>query len=166
MTLDVHERACRLVIADRVESLASSDRKWLEQHLMACQECRVYAAGLQDALRGVRLAPFAAGAALVQQTQARVAARAAEMHRQQQQMRPLWLAVTMVCAMTALSLPLFVQALEWAASRFHVSLLLCEAGFLLLWIAPTVVASVALLGRGLYQGRWQRLQSHYSQELQ
>ena len=164
MTMDVHERARRLVIADPVEGLSAADQQWLQTHLASCQECRDYGTGLQQALRNIRLAPLAAGASLVQRTQARVAARAAELRRQQEQMRPLWFAAALVCAMSILSVPVVLQMLDWVAARFHVSAALCGAGFLLLWIAPTVVVSLVLLARGTHVGRWQQPLRHYSQE--
>ena len=165
MTSDVHERARRLVVAVSVAGLPGADQEWLNQHLAACQECRDYGAGLQEALRGIRLAPIAAGASLVQKTQARVAARATELRRQQEYMRPLWLAAAMACAMTVLSVPVFLQIVDWLSARFQVSALWWGAGFLLVWITPTVVASVALLARGAHLSRWQHALKPYSQEM-
>lgn len=69
-------------------------------------------------------------------------------------MRPLWIAAAMVCAWATLTTPLLWAAFAWLGAAFSLSNLEWRTGFLFAWIAPTLTASLLLLGSGSHRAQW------------
>jgi hypothetical protein len=154
MTQDVHERARGLSMTGRIEDIAGEDRRWLDSHLADCTECSRFAASLDDAIAAVRLPAVTADATLVRSTQTRVRGRALQINLSRAAMRPLWIAAAMVCAWATLTTPLLWAAFAWLGAAFSLSNVEWRSGFLFAWIAPTLTASLLLLGSGSHRARW------------
>ena len=69
-------------------------------------------------------------------------------------MRPLWIAAAMVCAWATLTTPLLWAAFAWMGAAFSLSNVEWRTGFVFAWIAPTLTASLLLLGKGSHRARW------------
>ena len=148
MTGKIHERARELALVERIERIGEADRRWLQSHLDECSECASFSATLNDAVRAVRLPLVTASSTLVRTTQARVRARAQELQAYSASMRPLWIAVAMVAAWAALTTPIVWTAAAWAGTALRISGAEWGAVFFFAWMAPTLSASLILLGCG------------------
>lgn len=155
-----HERARDLVFRERIEGLAPADQQWLAAHLEACPDCGSLAGGLESALRGLSFSPLAAPVSLVSRTQLRVAERAAELRRTQQALLPLRIVVALVTGVALFNLPLLWQGGHWIAEQLQWSFYTSAAAFLLLWVAPAVVISIALAASGAHLARWRHELRH------
>lgn len=144
----VHERARELAKARLIEEIGERDRRWLDEHLDDCSECSAFALALDNAVGAVRIPAVTASSALVRATQYRVRARAAELHAHESRMRPLWIAVAMVCAWATLTTPLVWAAFAWLGAAFQLSRIEWRSMFVFAWMAPALAASLVLLGSG------------------
>ena len=154
MTENIHERARQLILSERIGDLGSSDRQWLETHFSDCEECSRFANSLDSAISSVRLPAVMADASLVRATQTRVRNRAHELKVHAAAMRPLWIAAGLVCAWATLTTPLLWAAFAWLGAAFSLSNVEWRTGFLFAWVAPTLAASLLLLGNGSNRARW------------
>ena len=148
MSETVHERARDLALAGRIEEIAANEQRWLEAHLEQCAECATFAAALGEAVSAVRIPQVAASTTLVQATRRRVRARAVELQAHEAAMRPLWIAVAMVCAWATLTTPLVWAGFAWLGAALQLSRLEWRSLFVFAWMAPTLAASLVLLGSG------------------
>lgn len=148
MTINEHERAKQLALAGRVEEIGGAEQRWLESHLQGCETCSDYVAALDSAVASIRMPAITASSALVQATRRRVRARGAELQARDAAMRPLWIAVAMVCAWAALTTPVVWAAFAWLGAALQLSKTEWRALFVFAWIAPALAASLVLLGSG------------------
>ena len=148
MTENVHERARELAMASRIEDIVERDRLWLDAHFAECSECSAFSLSLDNAVGAVRIPAVTASSTLVRATQYRVRARAAELQAHEARMRPLWIAVAMVCAWATLTTPLVWAAFAWLGAAFQLSRLEWRSMFMFAWMAPALAASLVLLGSG------------------
>ena len=163
MTEHLHQRARELAMDARIDEMSATDRRWLALHLEECEDCSRFAASLDGAIGSVRLPEVMAGASLVRATQNRVRARAMEIDAHRTAMRPLWIAVAMVGAWATVTTPLLWAAFAWVGAAFSLSNMEWRTGFLFAWIAPTLAASVMLLGSGSHRTHWRALFVHDSE---
>ena len=165
MTRIDHERAHELALDARIEDLSAADRQWLHSHLAVCDECSRYSASLDEAVGAIRLPAVMADASLVRATQVKVRSRALQMRSQSAAMRPLWIAVAMVCAWATLTTPLLWAAFAWLGAVFGLTNLEWRTGFLFAWFTPTLAASLLLLASGSHRARWRNALSQFSEAL-
>jgi anti-sigma factor RsiW len=154
MTENDHQRVRQLSMAGRIEEISSADRQGLDSHLASCADCARFAASLDEAIGAARLPAVMADSSLVRATQSRVRRRAAQLQAHSAAMRPLWIAVAMVCAWATLTTPLLWAAFAWLGAALSLSNAEWRTGFLFAWIAPTLAASLLLLGSGSQRARW------------
>lgn len=153
-----HERAKELALAGRVEDLGTVERRWLDSHLAYCEACSEFAATLDAAVGAIRMPAVTASSALVQATRRRVRARAAELQAHEAAMRPLWIAVAMVCAWATLTTGALWTAFAWLGATYQLASMEWRIAFFFAWITPTLAASIFLLGAGAGRSRtaWAR----------
>ena len=163
MTEHLHQRARELAIDARVDEMPAADRQWLASHLADCDDCARFAASLDDAIAAIRLPEVMAGTSLVRATQNRVRARAMEIDAHRTAMRPLWIAVAMVGAWATVTTPLLWAAFAWVGAAFSLSNMEWRSGFFFAWIAPTLAASLMLLGSGSHRAHWRAVFAHNSE---
>jgi hypothetical protein len=154
MTENIHERARQLILSERIGDIRDSDRQWLENHFADCEECSRFANSLDNAITSIRMPAVMADASLVRATQTRVRNRAHELNLHASAMRPLWIAVGLVCAWATLTTPLLWAAFAWLGAAFSLSNVEWRTGFVFAWVAPTLAASLLLLGNGSHRARW------------
>jgi len=149
MTRIDHERARELMLDAGIGEISATDRQWLESHLSSCDDCSLASAALQQAVGTLRMPAVMAGVSLVRATQRRVRARAAEMNAQTAAMRPLWVAVALVCATAAVTMPLVWSAFAWLGTTFSLSRIEWSASFAFAGLAPSLAASFLLIASGI-----------------
>ncbi len=154
MTRIDHERARELMLDARMSDIALSDSRWLQNHISACEECLRFSASLDAAVGAMRAPAVMAGSSLVRKTQTRVRARALEMNTQSAAMRPVWVAVAMVCAWATLTTPLLWAAFAWLGTAFSLSKIEWSTGFIFAWLAPTLAASFLLVASGVNRAKF------------
>lgn len=159
MTGNVHERAQALIALADARKVSAPDRTWLDRHLGECSACRAYASDTRDVIHALRSWPVAASSSLVEATQLRVRLRALELQRRQER---LWL-VSISCVLVTFSAGfttlLAWRSWEWLGQQLQISSLTWQVFFVLVWIAPVLIASLLLLARGIHlaehTGTWE-----------
>ena len=150
MTRDVHEEARQWIALGGVDDPPEVERAWLQTHLRACESCRDYAEATGRVIRSVRSVPIAAGPALVRETQMRVRQRARQLREERERLWLVGMSCFLVGVSTAITVPLLWRAFHWIGQWTEMSPPVWEAAFVLFAIAPALVGSVLLLGRGVH----------------
>ncbi len=145
MKREDHQRAQQFIDACQVEGISPEERAWLDSHLSACEPCSQHAAATERAIQAFRSVHIDTDPALVQATQARVRARAREIHEEAERMRPVWISALLALVLTVASAPYIRQGLDWLAAQAGMSRWLFQLGFFWFWLGPSLVAAVALL---------------------
>ena len=141
-----HLRALELMIdsLSRRSQVSSNDCAWLESHLADCPECASQESSIKMAISEMRSIPVMANPTLVHATQLRVRARAQELRRQEENMRPLWLACAFAFAWAVLALPFLWQGFAWLGHANRVPDFVWQTGFLAIALLP--IAAVGTIG--------------------
>jgi len=148
MTRSAHDEARELIALG--EGLAEREQTWLRAHLNECEACRDFAEAARGVVRALHSIPLAADSRLVRATQMRVRFHASRLREARERM---WL-VAMACLGVGLSatltVPLLWRLCAWIGERAGVSTLVWQAGFVIFFIAPTLVVGLLLLARGTH----------------
>jgi len=150
MTRDVHEQARQWIALGGVDDLPEVERAWLQTHLHDCESCRAYAEAAGRVIRSVRSVPITAGPALVRETQMRVRMRARQLGEERERLWLVGMSCFLVGVSTAITMPLLWRAFHWIGQWAEMSPPVWEAAFGLFAIAPALVTSLLLLGRGVH----------------
>ncbi len=142
---DSHERARRLIDAERVEGLAREESRWLQDHLAACEDCARRAAGTDAAIRALRSISVALPPGLSAVTRQRVRVRARELA----QHRTKNLVLAAACALSWLagvaSAPLVWKLCAWIGSQLDLPRIVWQLAFFFWWAVPAAAVSVVIL---------------------
>jgi hypothetical protein len=147
MSEDVHQRAERLIAANRVEGLSASDREWLNLHLENCSRCAKRADSTEQALRSLRSVSVRVGPGLIRATRLRVHARALELHERRTQMTMLWVSCALSWILGALSAPFVWRVFAWLGVHYKLPAIAWQLGFALWWALPAAAVAVVLVMR-------------------
>lgn len=145
MSENLHERALQLVAKARVESLADSERDWLNAHLQACEFCNEQARQTDWALRMLRTAAIPVPADLAGRTQFRVRLRAMELREREPKRRLLWLACGASWVFGMASAPYVWRLFEWLGQLTGAPKFVWEIAFGLWWVIPAAFAVIVML---------------------
>jgi len=145
MTAREHERALDLIMRRGTEEMATPESAWLNSHLSECSECANFAADCDSTGRLLRAVAVTASPSLVQATQTRVRARAAEL--QERQSRTVLIAISFcIGAMSStMSAWLWWRFGGWVAQRLALPASIVEPGVFVAWMLPAVAIAVAML---------------------
>jgi hypothetical protein len=150
---DSHERAERLMVQARVETITPEERAWLDRHTEECPRC----AGLNDAteraLRSLRSVTVQVDPELVKRTQLMVRFRAHQLVGERAGMLPVWVCCTLSWILGIVTAPWVWRGFEWLGQHTGVPNIVWQAGFLAWWLLPAVVAAAVLALRRLESGR-------------
>ncbi len=144
MSEDLHQRAGRLMAADRVEGLAADERVWLDEHLEQCAGCAARARATEKALQALRAVSVPVRDALVATTQLRVRLRARELADQRARMRALWIACAGSWILGAVTAPLLWRAFAWVGRSLALPDILWEVSFAFWWFTPAAAVGGVL----------------------
>ena len=153
MSEDVHQRAERLIVANRVEGLSAADQEWLNLHLETCARCARCADSTEQALRSLRSVSVRVGPGLIRATRLRIHARALELRERRTQMAMLWISCALSWVLGALSAPLVWRAFAWLGERFRMPAIAWQFGFALWWALPAATVAVVLMMRRTHAER-------------
>jgi hypothetical protein len=147
MSKDVHQRAERLIVANRVEGLSASDQEWLNLHLESCARCAQRADSTEQAVRSLRSVSVRVSPGLIRATRLRVHARALELCERRTQMTLLWVSCALSWVLGALSAPFVWRAFAWLGERLRIPAFAWQLGFALWWALPAAAVTVVLVMR-------------------
>jgi hypothetical protein len=146
MNEDLHERATRLIAAERVEGLSADEQAWLSEHLAECASCAAHAQETERALRALRAVTIPVRPTLVSATQWRVRLRAHELREQESRMRGLWFSCALSWVLGVLSAPLLWWGFQWAGRYLALPDVAWQTAFALWWIMPAAASAALLAG--------------------
>jgi hypothetical protein len=147
MKLNNHERAKKLLCADRAEGIPAADRAWLEAHLTGCAECSKESTSLAFAIDSLALLSGTATPDVVRRTTLAVRRRAEELRINRKQALPLWIAVGASSLWTMLTAPYVWSGFSWAGRLLHLSDPIWQLAFLMWWFWPCAVLSAVAFKR-------------------
>jgi hypothetical protein len=140
-----HERAIDLLTRRDVEGIADDDSRWLEMHLQECEECASFDRALSGAEHALRSFNVMASASLVESTQARVRARAQQLHEHQSRMTLIAISFCLGVVTSTLTAWIWWKFGYWAAERLGLPSSIVEPGVLLFWLLPAIVIAVLMV---------------------
>jgi len=151
-----HGRAIELIARRGTEDLAAADLNWLESHLGSCGQCNDYAGAFESAARLMRSTAVTASPALVASTQARLRARALELHEQRTRLVLIAISFCFGAISSAFSAWLWWRFGGWVADRFGLSQAIVEPGIMLFLLLPALVIAGVMLAfpHHVLEERW------------
>jgi hypothetical protein len=145
VTDNLHTRATQLIAQQRVEGISGEEQSWLAIHLAECDACSAMQTQTAQALNAFRSMNIELPKNLAARTQLRVRLRAEELPAQNTS-RALLLAIAAVSWVLGLaSAPLVWRGFAWLGSEFNLPDPVWQAGVVLWWLVPGVVAVGAVI---------------------
>jgi predicted anti-sigma-YlaC factor YlaD len=148
---DAHEQARELIALGG--DLSGAEQAWLRGHLDECETCRDYAEGASRIVRALHSIPIAADSRLVRATQMRVRFHASRLRKTRERMWLVGTACFGVGLSATLTVPLLWRLFAWMGERTGISNAFWQTGFIFFCVAPALVVSLILLGRGAHLAR-------------
>jgi anti-sigma factor RsiW len=149
MSENLHARAQQLSLQAMVEGLSPAEEAWLREHQSSCTECAREAAAMRDAVHALRNVAVMVPRDLAARTQLRLRLRAQELTHSTSGNLWLWVIAAASWVLGLVSAPLVWQLFNWAGRSFGVPKLAMEAGFVLWWTVPALVAAGMVLHQRL-----------------
>ena len=145
MNENPHIRATQLIAQQRVEGISGEEQTWLTAHLTECEACAAIQAQTAHAVAAFRSMNIELPTNLAARTQLRVRLRAEELPAQNTG-RALLLAIAAVSWVLGLaSAPVVWRGFAWLGSEFELPDMVWQAGVVLWWLVPGVVAVGAVI---------------------
>ena len=145
MTNDLHIRAQELIAQQQVESLSSDNERWLEAHLAECESCAAVQRQLRESLSALRSMHLDLPANLASRAQFRVRMRAEELREKEPAKKFVWAIAAVSWALGVSTAPWVWRGIEWLGQETGAPKLLLQAGFVLWWSVPPMIAAWAVL---------------------
>jgi len=145
MNEQTHERAKKLIAQQHVESLSSENERWLEAHLAECESCAAEQLQLRESLSALRTMHLGLPPNLASRAQFRVRMRAEELREKEPAKKFVWAIAAVSWALGVSTAPWVWRGIEWLAQETGAPKLLLQAGFVLWWSVPPMIAAWAAL---------------------
>jgi predicted anti-sigma-YlaC factor YlaD len=145
MTNDLHVRAQELIAQQQVESLSSDNERWLNAHLAECESCAAEQRQLRESLSALRSMHLDLPANLASRAQFRVRMRAEELREKEPAKKFVWAIAAVSWALGVSTAPWVWHGIEWLGQTTGAPKLLLQAGFVLWWSVPPMLAAWAAL---------------------
>jgi len=145
MTNDLHVRARNLMAQGCIEHVSSDDQQWLEAHLAECESCANQQRQLRESLSALRTMHLDLPANLATRTQFRVRMRAEELREKEPAKKFVWAIAAVSWALGVSTAPWVWRGIEWFGQETGAPKLLLQAGFVLWWSVPPMIAAWAAL---------------------
>jgi predicted anti-sigma-YlaC factor YlaD len=145
MTNDLHVRAQELIAQQQVESLSSDNERWLNAHLAECESCAAEQRQLRQSLSALRSMHLDLPANLASRAQFRVRMRAEELREKEPAKKFVWAIAAVSWALGVSTAPWVWHGIEWLGQTTGAPKLLLQAGFVLWWSVPPMLAAWAAL---------------------
>jgi hypothetical protein len=144
---DDHATAERLILEEHVGGISAQEREWLGQHLEQCVDCAGLARRTAGALRSLCAVSIPLPAGLADRAQLRVYWRAEELQERTRDAWTMWVVCGIAWVLGILTAPLIWRGFEWAGGLAGLPSLVWQAGFVVWWTAPALVAAIVLIAR-------------------
>ncbi|MBS1842136.1 MAG: hypothetical protein JSS69_06025 [Acidobacteria bacterium] len=141
----LHERAQQLMAKRRIESVSDEEQVWLAAHLAECEACTALDAQTQSALSAFRAMNIELPRNLAERTQLRVRLRAEELPARNPGRFFLWAIAGVSWLLGLASAPLVWRGFEWAGGQLGLPRIVWQAGVVLWWLVPGIVATGTIL---------------------
>jgi predicted anti-sigma-YlaC factor YlaD len=145
MTNDWHARAKDLLAQQQVESLSSENERWLNAHLAECESCAAEQRQLRESLSALRTMHLDLPPNLASRAQFRVRMRAEELREKEPAKKFVWAIAAVSWALGVSTAPWVWRGIEWLGQETGAPKLLLQAGFVLWWSVPPMIAAWAAL---------------------
>ena len=145
MNEQTHQRAQKLITQQNVESLSTENQQWLKAHLAECESCAAEQIQLRESLSALRAMHLDLPPNLASRTQFRVRMRAEELREKEPAKKFVWAVAAVSWALGVSTAPWVWHGLEWLGRETGAPKLLLQAGFVLWWSVPPMIAAWAAL---------------------
>ncbi len=145
MTNELHIRAQKLIAQQHIESVSPDDARWLNTHLAECESCAIEQRQLRDSLSAVRTMHLDLPSNLASRTQFRVRMRAEELREKEPAKKLVWAIAAISWALGVVTAPWVWHGVEWLGRETGAPKLILQAGFVLWWSVPPMIAAWAAL---------------------
>ena len=145
MNEKTHERAQTLIATQQIEGLSPNDQTWLNAHLAECESCAAESQRVIHALSALRAMPIDLPRNLASRTQFRVRLRTEELREKEPARKFIWAIAAISWALGVSTAPWVWRGIEWLGHETGAPKLLLQAGFLLWWSVPPMIAAWAAL---------------------
>jgi hypothetical protein len=142
---NLHARATQLIAQQRVEGISTDEQSWLAAHLAECDACSAVQAQTAQALNAFRGMSVELPTNLAARTQLRVRLRAEELPAHNTGRALLWAIAAVSWVLGLASAPLVWRGFAWLGSEFDLPDMVWQAGVVLWWLVPGVVAVGAVV---------------------
>jgi len=145
MTNDLHVRARNLIAQGGIEQVSFDEQRWLQAHLAECKSCANEQLQLRESLLALRTMHLDLPANLATRTQFRVRMRAEELREKEPAKKFVWAIAAVSWALGVSTAPWVWRGIEWLGQETGAPKLLLQAGFVLWWSVPPMIAAWAAL---------------------
>ena len=145
MNSDLHARAQKLIAQQHIESVSHDDERWLNTHLAECESCAAEQRQLRDSLSALRTMHLDLPSNLASRTQFRVRMRAEELREKEPAKKLVWAIAAISWALGVVTAPWVWHGVEWLGRETGAPKLILQAGFVLWWSVPPMIAAWAAL---------------------
>ena len=145
MNENLHTRAIQLIAQQRIENISNEEQAWLSAHLAECEACSATHTQTAQALAAFRNMNIELPKNLASRTQLRVRLRAEELPERNPGRALLWAIAAVSWVLGLASAPIVWRGFAWLGSEFNLPELVWQAGVVLWWMVPGVVAVGAVI---------------------
>lgn len=145
MKNDLHAQAKEFIARRHVEGLSLEHERWLNAHLAECESCAAEQRQLSESLSALRAMHLDLPSNLASRTQFRVRMRVEELREKEPAKKFVWAIAAVSWALGVSTAPWVWHGLEWLGQTTGAPKLLLQAGFVLWWSVPPMIAAWAAL---------------------
>jgi len=145
MTNDLHTRAKNLIAQQYIEPVSSDNERWLNAHVAECESCAAEQLQLRQSLSALRTMHLDLPTNLASRAQFRVRMRAEELREKEPAKKFVWAIAAVSWALGVSTAPWVWRGIEWLGQETGAPKLLLQAGFVLWWSVPPMIAAWAVL---------------------
>jgi len=143
VTNDLHTRAKNLIAQQYIEPVSSDDERWLNAHVAECESCAAEQLQLRQSLSALRTMHLDLPTNLASRAQFRVRMRAEELREKEPAKKFVWAIAAVSWALGVSTAPWVWRGIEWLGQETGAPKLLLQAGFVLWWSVPPMIAAWA-----------------------
>ena len=145
MTNDLHIRAKNLIAQQYIEPVSCDDERWLNAHVAECESCAAEQLQLRQSLAALRTMHLDLPPNLASRAQFRVRMRVEELREKEPAKKFVWAIAAVSWALGVSTAPWVWRGIEWLGQETGAPKLLLQAGFILWWSVPPMIAAWAAL---------------------
>ncbi|HEX5413190.1 MAG TPA: hypothetical protein VFZ27_15160 [Terriglobia bacterium] len=139
-----HERARQLIDRQLIEGIEMEERRWLEDHLGACETCAARWASTEAALTALKSISIPVPHGLAASTSLRVRENAVRLSNKRARNIALIAGCAISWAAGVASAPLVWRVCEWAGTSLSLPRIVWETGFFCWWLVPAAAAGLII----------------------